>query len=440
MNFLSLLESKRDGAVLSEAQLQSIIAATVAGEIPDYQLSAFLMAIYFRGLIPQETRTLTLAMRDSGEVLSFPDDGRPVVDKHSTGGVGDKVSLPLAPLLACLGFRVPMISGRGLGITGGTLDKLESIPGFRTNHSRENIVEIVQNVGCCIVAQSEKMVPADKKLYALRDVTATVPSIPLITASILSKKLAEGLDALVLDVKWGRAAFMQRKNDARELLKVIVGLGNACGTPTQAFLSDMNSPLGRTAGNWLEVVETISLLETRRIEDIPTGQDQDLCFNVIECAARLLVMTKKVVDLSDAKNKATEVLFSGAPRQKWNEMLVAQGADLAAFEAKLRAPSPVYETEICAEQSGVVRDVDARIIGEIVRDLGGGRLEANSILNLEVGFLQMKKWGEPIEKGEPLALLRAENEAAANAVLERARAAWEIGTEASGIAPSQEEI
>jgi pyrimidine-nucleoside phosphorylase len=396
MNFLSLLESKRDGAILSESQLQNIVTATVAGEIPDYQLAAFLMAIYFRGLKDSETRALTLAMRDSGETLSFPLDGRPVVDKHSTGGVGDKVSLPLAPLLACLGFRVPMISGRGLGITGGTLDKLESIPGFRTSQNREEIVEIVQSVGCCIAAQSEKMVPADKKLYALRDVTATVPSIPLITASILSKKLAEGLDALVLDVKWGRAAFMTRKNDARELLKAMVELGNACGTPTQAFLSDMNVPLGRTAGNWLEVVETVALLEARNCNDVDPLRD--LFGNVIECAARLLVMTKKVVNLSVGTNKAIEMLFSGAPRQKWNEMLVAQGADLAAFEAKLRAPSSVYETKIRAEESGIVRDVDARIVGEIVRDLGGGRLRGDSVLNLEVGFLEMKKMGETVER------------------------------------------
>jgi pyrimidine-nucleoside phosphorylase len=216
-------------------------------------MAAMLMAIYFRGLDTAETRALTLAMRDSGDVLKFPKDQRPLVDKHSTGGVGDKVSLPLAPLLACLGFRVPMISGRGLGITGGTLDKLDSIPGFKTLLPAEKIIAQVQKVGCVICGQTDRMVPADKKLYALRDVSGTVPSIPLITASILSKKLAESLDALVLDVKFGCAAFMQTKADARKLAKAMVALGNECGVNTRAILTDMNTPLGRAAGNWLEV-------------------------------------------------------------------------------------------------------------------------------------------------------------------------------------------
>src|SRR5947209_7813406 len=208
MNFLSRIEAKRDGQTLSATQIKEIVCAYTSGQIPDYQMAAFLMAVYFRGLNPAETAALTLAMRDSGDVLKFPNDPRPLVDKHSTGGVGDKVSLPLAPLLACLGFRVPMISGRGLGITGGTLDKLDSIPGFRTSLSCEQIVEIVQKVGCVICGQTEQMAPADRGLYALRDATGTVPSIPLIVSSILSKKLAEGLEALILDVKCGTAAFM----------------------------------------------------------------------------------------------------------------------------------------------------------------------------------------------------------------------------------------
>src|SRR5436309_153048 len=229
MSFLSLVESKRDGKTLTAGQISEIISAVVTGRIPDYQMAAMLMAIYFRGLNTAETTALTLAMRDSGDVLKFPKDERPLVDKHSTGGVGDKVSLPLAPLLACLGFRVPMISGRGLGITGGTLDKLDSIPGFKTLLPTERIPEIVQSVGFVICGQTDRMVPADKELYALRDVTGTVPSLPLIVASILSKKLAENLDALVLDVKFGRAAFMQTKADARKLAKAMVALGNECG-------------------------------------------------------------------------------------------------------------------------------------------------------------------------------------------------------------------
>src|SRR5947209_6631006 len=242
MNFLSLIEAKRDGKTLNTGQIKEIIAAYTSGQIPDYQMAAFLMAIYFCGLDSEETRSLTLAMRDSGEVLAFPQDPRPLVDKHSTGGVGDKVSLPLAPLLACLGFRVPMISGRGLGITGGTLDKLDSIPGFKTALPRERIIEIVQEVGCVICGQTERMVPADRILYSLRDVTGTVPSIPLIVASILSKKLPQGLDARVPDVKFGAAAFMQTLEKARELARAMVELGNNCGVNTRALLTNMDSP------------------------------------------------------------------------------------------------------------------------------------------------------------------------------------------------------
>jgi len=261
VNFLSLIEQKREGKVLAPEQIQEFIREFTAGKIPDYQVAALLMAIYFRGLDTAETTALTLAMRDSGEVLKFPKDKRPLVDKHSTGGIGDKVSLPLAPLLACLGFRVPMISGRGLGITGGTLDKLDAIPGFQTLLSAKQIIQQVQTVGCVICGQTDSMVPADKQIYALRDTGGTVPSIPLITASILSKKLAESLDALILDVKFGGAAFTQTKADARKLAKAMVALGNECGTNTRAILTDMNMPLGRAAGNWLEVKESVACLE-----------------------------------------------------------------------------------------------------------------------------------------------------------------------------------
>src|SRR5471030_599814 len=271
MNFLSLIENKREGKILAREQIQEFIREYTAGKISDYQMAAMLMAIYFRGLNTAETTALTLAMRDSGDMLKFPSDQRPLVDKHSTGGIGDKVSLPLAPLLACLGFRVPMISGRGLGITGGTLDKLDSIPGFKTLLPTEKIIAQVQKVGCVICGQTDKMVPADKKIYALRDASGTVPSIPLITASILSKKLAESLDALILDVKFGCAAFMQTKTDARKLAKAMVALGNECGVNTRAILTDMNTPLGRAAGNWLEVKESVECLDAGRA-DLPVSQ------------------------------------------------------------------------------------------------------------------------------------------------------------------------
>src|SRR6185369_14495846 len=260
----------------------------------------FLMAIYFQGLDSTETTALTIAMRDSGDVLKFPSDSRPLVDKHSTGGVGDKVSLPLAPLLACLGFRVPMISGRGLGITGGTLDKLDSIPGFQTSLPAARIIELVHRVGCVICGQTDRMVPADKRLYALRDVTGTVPSIPMIVASILSKKLAEGLQALVLDVKFGAAAFMPTLDQARKLARAMVDLGNECGVTTRALLTRMDSPLGSAAGNWLEVKEAVDCLDGK-------GPD-DLRQLVIACAAHLLAETGKAKNLEEGRQQAVDCL------------------------------------------------------------------------------------------------------------------------------------
>src|SRR5271154_5603523 len=378
MNFLSLIESKREGKILAPEQIQEFIREFTAGKIPDYQMAAMLMAIYFRGLNTAETTALTLAMRDSGDVLKFPRDKHPLVDKHSTGGIGDKVSLPLAPLLACLGFRVPMISGRGLGITGGTLDKLDSIPGFKTLLPAAQIIAQVQKVGCVICGQTDKMVPADKKIYALRDASGTVPSIPLITASILSKKLAEGLDALILDVKFGCAAFMQTKTDARKLAKAMVALGNQCGVNTRAILTDMNTPLGRTAGNWLEVKEGVECLENKGPNDL-----HEL---VIDSAAHLLVQTKKIKSFAAARKLAVDCLNSGEPRAKWDEMIVAQGADLKAFNQKLALDSTAKTVvELKSEKSGCVSKCDARIIGEVIRDIGGGRLTKDSQISFDVG-------------------------------------------------------
>ncbi len=307
MNFLSLIEAKRDGKTLTPEEIRKLVVEFTAGKIPDYQMAAMLMAIYFRGLNPVETRALTLAMRDSGDVLEFPKDPRPLVDKHSTGGIGDKVSLPLAPLLACLGFRVPMISGRGLGITGGTLDKLDSIPGFKSLLPPDQIIGQVQKIGCVICGQTDQMVPADKKLYALRDATGTVPGIPLIVASILSKKLAENLEALVLDVKFGCAAFMETKSDAFKLARAMVALGNSSGVKTRAMISGMDAPLGRAAGNWLEVKESVACLGNK-------GPD-DLRELVLACAAHLLAQTRKAGNFNAAKKMAAVCLDSGAPAE-----------------------------------------------------------------------------------------------------------------------------
>jgi pyrimidine-nucleoside phosphorylase len=450
MNFLSLIENKREGKILAPEQIQEFIREFTAGNIPDYQMSALLMAIFFRGLNTDETTALTLAMRDSGDVLKFPKDKRPLVDKHSTGGIGDKVSLPLAPLLACLGFRVPMISGRGLGITGGTLDKLDSIPGFKTLLPAAQIIEQVQKVGCVICGQTDKMIPADKKIYALRDASGTVPSIPLIVASILSKKLAENLDALILDVKFGSAAFMQTKADARKLAKAMVALGNKCGTNTRAILTDMNTPLGRAAGNWLEVKESIACLEphSRACKSAESANSRlrlqnldDLRSLVLDSAAHLLVQTKKSKSLAAARKLAEDCLNSGVPRKKWEEMLAAQGAGLEAFNKKLAFDSTAkVVVELKSEKTGHISKCDARIIGEVIRDLGGGRLTKDSQINYDVGVDRISKPGERVKKSGVLCRIHATDYEEARMACAHLKAAFEISAKPVKHAPLVAEI
>jgi pyrimidine-nucleoside phosphorylase len=422
MNALPLIEAKRDGGILSAEQIREAVAAYTEGAIADYQMAALLMAIYFRGLNPEETRTLTFAMRDSGDVLSFPkDSSRPVVDKHSTGGIGDKVSLPLAPLLACLGFRVPMISGRGLGITGGTLDKLESIPGFRTRLTSSEIVKQVEEVGCVICGQTERMCSADRKMYALRDVTGTVPSIPLITASILSKKLAEGIGALVLDVKFGSAAFMQTLEEARALAKLMTSIANEAGVKTRALITDMNAPLGRAAGNWLEVKESVQCLEG-------IGP-MDLRELVVDCAAHLLVLTNKTGDFQSARAKASEELASGRPKRKWDEMLRAQDADLNAFNQKLESDrtAPIV-VELKTQREGFVNRADARAIGEVVRDLGGGRMTKDDSVDFDVGLDDIASIGERMQIGDILCRVHARTETQGKEALRRLETAFHLSS------------
>lgn len=438
MNFLSLIEAKREGRSLSRGQIQEMISAYVSGKIADYQMAAFLMAVFFRGLDKDETSALTLAMRDSGAVLKFPKDERLLVDKHSTGGVGDKVSLPLAPLLVCLGFRVPMISGRGLGITGGTLDKLDSIPGFKTTLPTKQIIRIVQDVGCVICGQTERMVPADKKLYALRDVTGTVPSIPLIVASILSKKLAENLDALVLDVKFGSAAFMQTKAQARKLAKAMVALGNQCGVNTRAVLADMNAPLGRAVGNWLEVKESLDFLQGF---DCLSHSNEELRTLVLTLAAHLLVQTRRVKSFKIAYACATERLNSGLPVAIWQAMLAAQGADLDAFHKKLvRDHTARVVLEVKATRSGYVSRCDARSIGEVVRDLGGGRLTKESRINHNVGVDHLAKPGDAVKPRNILCRIHASDRSQAEAARARIKTAFEFSDDPLKRAPLISEV
>jgi pyrimidine-nucleoside phosphorylase len=336
-----------------------------------------------------------------------------------------------------------MISGRGLGITGGTLDKLDAIPGFQTLLPAEKIVRQVQQVGCVICGQTDRMVPADKKIYALRDASGTVPSIPLITASILSKKLAESLEALVLDVKFGSAAFMQTPADARKLAKAMVSLGNQCGVNTRAILTDMNTPLGRAAGNWLEVKESVACLELQNGRaDLPVSLDArqrvptDLHSLVLDCAAHLLVQTKRSKSLAAARKQAEDCLNSGEPRRKWDEMIVAQGANLAAFNKKLTLDHTAATVmELKSPRAGFISTCDARIIGEVIRDLGGGRLTKESVINYDVGVDRLAKPGEAVQKNSVLARIHAAGQSQAKSACARLKTAFEISTKPGKAAP-----
>ncbi|MBI9019707.1 MAG: thymidine phosphorylase [Verrucomicrobia bacterium] len=383
-----IIEKKRDGAELSGEELRFLIQGFTAGSIPDYQMAAFAMAVYFNGMTPRETAALTLEMMNSGDVIDPATLPGIKADKHSTGGIGDKTSLILAPLAAACGLTVPMISGRGLGITGGTLDKLEAIPGYRTNLSEKEFFQTLENVGCSITGQTAQLAPADKKLYALRDVTGTVPSIPLITASIMSKKLAEGLDTLVLDVKWGKGAFMKTIEQARELATAMVEVGTQMGKKVRALITDMNTPLGRAAGNALEVQECLEVLRG--------GGPDDLRELTVELTAHML-------DLSNVRKTRDEIfqcLENGAALKKFEAMVSAQGGstDWKFSEAKIQEP-------LLAPADGIVTAVDAERIGKGCLVLGAGRQKTDDSVDHAVGIAQMKKPGETVKKGDPLAVI-----------------------------------
>ena len=359
MNPVWIIQKKRDREELNSEEIGAFDAGYARGDIPDYQMSALAMAIYLNGMSPAETAALTDHMLASGERFSWPDDDAPRVDKHSTGGIGDKTSLLLAPMLACCGVQVPMISGRGLGATGGTLDKLESIPGFRTNLTMEEVRAVVRQVGCAITGATPDLVPADRKLYALRDVTATVPSIPLITASIMSKKLAEGLDALVLDVKFGSGAFMKTAELARRLAESMVATGRRMGVATTALLTDMNQPLGRMVGNAVEVDESIVALEGRGSADL-----MEVAYAL---GAEVLLSCKRSTSLEEGRTMLKQTIASGAAREKFAEMVRAQGGDLDVP----RAIAPA--SEVPSPRAGYVASVDAEQLGRAVIMIGGGR-------------------------------------------------------------------
>ena len=412
-----IIEEKRDGRALADAELREWIARYADGRLHDYQMAALAMAIYFRGMSARETATLTDAMMRSGDLLDWSALPRPTADKHSTGGIGDKISIPLAPLVAACGVAVPMISGRGLGITGGTLDKLDSIPGYDTAPSTARFRRIVARVGCSIVGQTARLAPADKKLYALRDVTGTVPSIPLITASILSKKLAEGAATLVFDVKCGAGAFMKTPADARALARSLVSVARACGRKAAALVTDMSQPIGRTAGNALEIRESVEILQGRGPADATAL--------VLRLGVPMLTLSGAAPSPAAARKRLREALASGAALETFARMVKAHGGDPRVADApeKILPRAPIVR-DLPAPRAGTIAAADAEGIGRAVLLLGGGRRATTDAIDCAVGADAIRKVGERVEKGEPLLRLHARTEESLAAALPLARAAF----------------
>lgn len=398
-----IIAKKRDGQELSTYEIRSVISAYAKGEFPEYQMAALAMAIYLRGMTDREIADLTLAMVDSGESLQ-PVGSALRVDKHSTGGLGDKTSLIIAPMLACLGFHVPMVSGRGLGITGGTLDKLDSIPGFRTDLDESEIAKQLEKIGCVITGATERLVPADRKLYSLRDVTATVPSIPLITASIMSKKIAESLQGLVLDVKFGSGSFQRDVSRARVLKSKLQSIGEMAGVKTTVLISDMTQPLGCMIGNACEVLESIDVLKG--------GGPSSVRILSIELAARLLVCIDPSNDIAVIRQRLGNLLDSGEAFAKFEQMVRIQGGDLSQL-AQLEK-----ETQIIASPAmrGVLTEIDCLAIGYGMIELGGGRAVKEDSVRPGVGIRWLSPLGTIVTPGQVLAIIYSNDTANASAV------------------------
>jgi pyrimidine-nucleoside phosphorylase len=424
---VELIVKKRDGEVLDAQELDFLVQGFSRGDIPDYQMSALLMAVVLRGMSPQETARLTEAMIRSGEVLDLSGVPGPLVDKHSTGGVGDKISLILAPVAAACGIRVPMMSGRSLGHTGGTLDKLESIPGYRTDLSPERFRECLNKVGFAMIGQSQTVVPADRRMYALRDVTGTVESIPLITASIMSKKFAEGAHALVFDVKCGSGAFMKNLRDARALAQSLVSTGKGLDRRVVAVITDMDQPLGRAVGNFLEVEESISCLQGKGPAD------------VVELTCRLagwmLVLAGKAVDPAAGQETARRKLSDGSAWELLLKNVEFQGGSTDSLLHPEKGPRAPITCPLLAERSGMVTRIDAYKVGLASVVLGAGRSRKEDAVFPGVGISILKSAGEAAGKGEELSLVRGEKEEQVQEALRILAPAWQIGSEAPARGP-----
>jgi pyrimidine-nucleoside phosphorylase len=405
MNVVDLIRKKRDGGTLADTEIASLVAGAATNSIPEYQLSAWLMAVFWRGLNPEELHSLTTRMRDSGGVLNLRALPAPKVDKHSTGGVGDKTSFLVAPIAAAAGLYVPMISGRALGHTGGTLDKLESIPGYKTQLQEEEIFAVLSACGLSIVGQTEWLVPADRTLYSLRDRSGTVESPFLICASIMSKKLAAGLDALVLDVKTGSGAFLKHEAEAIHLAELMVATGNRAGTRTAALITDMNQPLGRMAGNAAEIAESVEVLRNER-----HPLTEDLRQLSLHLAGWMLYLGGKAPNPEDGMQLAEKLLISGLPLTKFRCMIAAQGGDLAWFESSQRLPQPGYRYQVKSPSAGFLSVVDCEQIGWAVQRSGGGGTRSGEAVSAHAGVETHKKIGDSVGAGDTLFTVHVEGE------------------------------
>ena len=419
MRFVELICKKRDGQTLTEDELTALIDAYTSEELPDYQMAAFLMAVYFQSMDAAELAAWTEAMLHSGQVLDLSSIDGAKVDKHSTGGVGDKVSLILAPLAAAAGLKVPMISGRGLGHTGGTLDKLESIPGFDVNQPVQRFIELVDELGLGLIGQTAEIAPADKRLYALRDVTGTVECIPLIASSIMSKKLAEGIDSLVLDVKVGSGAFMKDIENARKLARTMIDIGASMNRPVRALITDMDQPLGLAVGNSLEVIES---LETLR-GDGP----EDLTEITVELVAEMLDVAGEVDDRDEAKAHLRSLLDDGSAMEAFRAIIEAQGGDPQVCDDPSRLPAADYTVEFEALRDGVIQSIDAQQVGIAAMELGAGRRTKEDSIDHGVGIVFRKKRGEQVRSGEPMLVLHYNDRQSLEEAKKRLRSAIVVG-------------
>jgi pyrimidine-nucleoside phosphorylase len=426
MRMVDLIEKKRDGVELTKDEINYIIKGYTDGSIPDYQMSAFAMAVYFNDMTTEERANFTMAMVESGDQIDLSSIEGIKVDKHSTGGVGDTTTLVLAPLVAALGVPVAKMSGRGLGHTGGTIDKLEAVPGFHVEIDNEKFVELVNKNKLAVIGQTGNLTPADKKLYGLRDVTATVSSIPLIASSIMSKKIAAGADAIVLDVKTGEGAFMKELDDAKELAKAMVDIGNSIGRRTMAVISDMSQPLGRAIGNALEVEEAIDTLRGNGPKDL-----EDLC---LALGSHMVVLAKKAETHDEAKHLLKEVMNNGKAIEAFKLFLASQGGDASVVDNPDSLPKAKYKIEVPAQASGTVNKITANDIGTAAMLLGAGRATKESEIDLAVGLMLNKKVGDIVKQGDSLVTIHSNNENIAH-IIEMIQACYSITESTTEVPP-----